>query len=153
MRGGWLDTGSTFTRIVRGEIPARVVWSDEHVVAFLSNAPLSPGHTLVVPREEVDYWVDLEPGLLHHVMSVAQEVAKAIHAAFRPVKVGMVIAGIEVRHAHVHLAPIDAVRDLDFARQDSNPDPAALDAAADRIRAALRELGHTELVSENTPPQ
>lgn len=143
-----MSTGSIFTQIIRGELPARVVWSDEQVVAFLSTAPLSPGHTLVVPRQEVDHWIDLEPALLHHVMSVAQEVAKAIQAAFRPVKVGMVIAGIEVRHAHVHLAPINAVRDLDFARQDSSPDPTGLDAAAVRIRASLRELGHSDVVSD-----
>lgn len=134
-----MSSDSIFTRMMRGELPARFVWSDDRVVAFLSGAPLTHGHALVVPRQEVDDWVDLEPALLHHLMDVAQEVARAMHAAFQPVKVGMVIAGIEVRHVHVHLAPINAVRDLNFDRQDSSPDPAALDAAAESIRARLHD--------------
>lgn len=138
---------SVFTQIIRGERPGRFVWRDARVVALLSSMPLRPGHTLVVPRVEVDHWIDLEPALLEHLMHVAQEVGRAIAAAFRPVKVGLVIAGIEVRHVHVHLAPIDAVRDLDFSRQDAHPDEAALDEAAARIRAALRELGHDEFVA------
>ena len=128
---------SIFTRIIRGDVPARFVWNDEHAIAILASKPLAPGHTLVVPRAEVDHWIDLEPALLQHLMKVAQEVGKAIQHAFRPTKVGVVIGGIEVRHVHVHVSPINSLRELDFANQDPNPDPAVLDDAAARIRAAL----------------
>jgi diadenosine tetraphosphate (Ap4A) HIT family hydrolase len=131
---------------MRGELPARFVWSDESAVAFLSKAPFNHGHTLVVPRKEVDHWIDLEPALLQHIMLVAQQVGKAIQLAFRPAKVGMLIGGLEVPHVHLHLSPVSSVRDFDFDRQDSNPDPARLDAAAESIRSALRELGHSDVV-------
>ena len=143
-----MTTVSVFTKIIRGELPARFVWSDEFAVAFLSKAPFNPGHTLLVPRKEVDHWIDLDPALLHHIMSVAQELGKAIHQAFRPAKVGMLIGGLEVRHVHVHLSPVNSVRDFDFEKQDANADPARLDAAAESIRFALRELGHSDVVPD-----
>jgi diadenosine tetraphosphate (Ap4A) HIT family hydrolase len=130
-----------FTKIIQGEIPGRFVWTDEQAVAFLTVAPIRPGHTLVVPRREVDHWLDLDPALAAHLASVAQSVGKGIHRAFGSKKVGLMIAGLEVPHAHLHLVPVDAVADLDFAKQDRNAKPADLDAAAAKIRAALRELG------------
>ena len=143
-----MSTGSIFAQIIRGDLPARFVWKDEHVVAFLTKAPINPGHTLVVPRQEIDHWIDLEPALLEHLMRVSQEVARAIQAAFNPVKVGLMIAGLEVRHVHVHLTPANGLGDLNFERQDPDPDPTALDAAADQIRAALRERGHSQVVPD-----
>lgn len=134
-----------FTRIIRGELPARFVWKDDLCVAFLSIHPLRPGHTLVVPRAEVDHWLDLEPPLLKHLFTAAQSIGKALQEAFQPTKVGLMIAGLEVPHVHLHLVPIDDVHDLDFARQDPNPDPAAMDRAAERIRAALRKLGYAQV--------
>lgn len=128
---------SVFTRIINGELPGRFVWRDERCVAFLSIQPLKPGHTLVIPIEEVDHWIDLPPDLAAHVFGVAQRVAHAIQQAFQPEKVGLMIAGLEVRHCHLHLVPIHGLHDLDFSRQDKNPDPAMLDDAAARIRAAL----------------
>ena len=139
-----MPTGSIFTQMMRGDLPARFVWEDDLVIALLSSTPLNPGHTLVVPRREVDHWIDLEPELLHHLMKVGRDVAHAIQFVFRPAKVGMVIAGIEVRHVHVHLVPIDAVRDLNFERQERQPDQARLDSDADRIRSALRRAGHAD---------
>jgi histidine triad (HIT) family protein len=135
---------SIFTRIIDGELPGRFVWRDPLAVAFLSIEPLKPGHTLVVPRQEVDHWLDLEPELAAHLMRVAQAVGRGIQRAFRPAKVGLVILGLEVRHVHLHLSPIDGMRDLDFAHADRKPDPEQMDAAAERLRAALRELGHAE---------
>ncbi|MGH7199221.1 MAG: HIT family protein, partial [Planctomycetaceae bacterium] len=128
---------SIFTRIIQGELPGRFVWRDDACVAFLSIQPLKPGHTLVVPLEEIDHWIDMPPQLTAHVMAVAQHVAAAMQRAFRPRKVGVMIAGLEVPHVHVHLVPIDELHDLDFNRQDKNPDPAAMDEAAEKIRAAL----------------
>lgn len=134
-----------FTRIIRGELPGRFVWRDAHCVAFLTIAPLRPGHTLVVPIREVDHWLELEPAEAAHLMSVAQKVGQAVQAAFSPVKVGLMIAGLEVPHVHLHLVPIHELRDLDFARAEKSPVPAAMDEAAARLRAALRAAGHREV--------
>jgi len=133
-----------FTRIINGELPGRFVWRDNRVVAFLTIAPLKPGHVLVVPIEEVDHWIDLEPGLLAHLMEVSQVIGRAVDRAFAPEKVGMMIAGLEVPHVHVHVVPMTSVRDLDFANADSNPSDESLEDAAERIRAALAEFddGH-----------
>jgi histidine triad (HIT) family protein len=135
---------SVFTRIIRGDLPGRFVWRDERCVAFLTIAPLKPGHTLVVPRQEVDHWLDLEPDLAQHLFGVAQSVGKGIQAAFRPTKVGLVIVGLEVPHVHLHVSPIDRLSDLDFAHANPSPDPADMDRAAEKLRFALRELGHAE---------
>ena len=134
---------SIFSRIIDGELPARFVWKDERAVAFLTINPVKPGHALVVPRQEVDHWLDLAPELASHLMLVSQAVGKAIQNAFRPQKVGSAIVGLEVPHVHIHLIPIDAIADLDFSKADPNPAAAAMDDAADKIRAELRALGHT----------
>ena len=136
---------SVFTRIITGELPARRVWQDERCVAFLSNRPLKPGHTLVVPRAEVDHWLDLPPELLHHLASVAQSIGKAVQHGFRPTKVGLMLAGLEVPHVHFHVVPINTVHDLDFANQDPDPSDQALDQAAQTIREALRSLGYRQV--------
>jgi histidine triad (HIT) family protein len=136
---------SIFTRIINGELPGRFVWRDERAVAFLTINPLKPGHTLVVPREEVDHWLDLAPDLAQHLMLVAQAIGKAQQRGFQPTRVGMIIAGLEVPHVHLHVVPIDTLHDLDFSRQDPNPDPADLDPAAATLRQALRDLGYAQV--------
>lgn len=130
-----------FTKIIEGEIPGRFVWRDERAVAFLTIAPLAPGHALVVPVEEVDHWIDLEPDLLAHVMAVARTVGRAQQEAFSPTKVGVLVVGEEVPHAHVHLVPFTGLSQLDIANADPSPDPADLDAAAEALRRALRSQG------------
>ncbi len=137
-----------FSRIISGELPGRFVWRDEQCAAFLTINPLSPGHTLVVPIAEVDHWLDLDPALAAHLMTVSQTIGKALQRGFGPARVGLIIAGLEVPHTHLHLVPIDAVADLDFARAEQNPDPAALDDAAARIRDALREMGYDQRAGE-----
>ena len=137
-----IPMASLFTKIIEGELPGRFVWRDDRTVAFLSIAPLTPGHTLVVPIEEVDDWTDLDPDLLAHLTHVSQIIGKAIDAAFDPTKVGLMIAGLEVPHVHLHVSPIDSVSDLDFANADPNASAESLDEAADRIRAALTEMGY-----------
>ncbi len=131
---------SVFSRIIDGELPATFVWRDDRCVGFLSIQPLRPGHTLVVPRREVDHWIDVDPDEWAHLTSVAQTVGKALQAAYSPAKVGLMLAGLEVPHTHLHVVPIDGVHDLDFANADPDPEPSALEAAAERIRAALRDL-------------
>ncbi len=128
---------SIFSRIIAGELPGRFVYRDERCVAFLSIAPLRPGHTLVVPIEEIDHWIDAPPALNAHLMEVSQKIAVAQQAAFSPTKVALVIAGLEVPHLHLHVIPMQTEADLHFGNADPAPDPAALDAAAAAIRAAL----------------
>lgn len=128
---------SIFSRIIAGELPGRVVYADDRAVALLTIAPLRPGHVLVVPRAEVDHWQDLDADLAAHLMGVAQQIGRAVLEAFPAQRVGLMIAGLEVPHTHLHVVPLDTLGDLDFARADPSPDPAALDDAATRIRAAL----------------
>lgn len=129
-----------FTRIIEGEIPGRFVWRDDRVVAFLTIAPITPGHVLVVTVDEVGHWIDLEPQLLDHLMSVSQTIGRAVARAFTPAKVGVMIAGLEVPHVHVHVVPMMGEGDLNFAHADTSPSAEALDDAAERIRTALAEL-------------
>jgi histidine triad (HIT) family protein len=139
---------SLFSRIIRGELPGRFVWRDERAVAFLTLSPLRPGHTLVVPTLEIDHWLDVPPELMAHLTLVAQKIGGAVQAAFRPEKVGLMIAGLEVRHVHLHVIPIKSLGDLDFARADANASPESLDEAAERLRAALRAAGHREVAEK-----
>jgi histidine triad (HIT) family protein len=132
---------SIFSRIIAGELPAQFVWNDNVCVAFLSNRPLTPGHTLVVPRLEVDHWLDLEPDLLGHLASTAQTIGKAQMAAFKPARIGLLLAGLEVPHVHFHVVPIERSSDLDFGNQDPNPDPTMMVEAAKSIRRELTRLG------------
>jgi histidine triad (HIT) family protein len=129
-----------FTRIINGELPARFVYTDDRCVAFLSINPLRPGHTLVVPRAEVDHWIDLDTTDWQHLTQVSQRLGEALQRAYEPTKVGMMLAGLEVPHAHIHLVPIDDVHDLDFGNAERDPDPQALDDAAERIRKAIAAL-------------
>jgi histidine triad (HIT) family protein len=132
-----------FTKIIEGEIPGRFVWRQDDVVAFLTINPITPGHTLVVPVAEVDHWLDLEPAVAGRCFEVAQVVGRAQMAAFSPTRIGLIIAGLEVPHTHLHVIPIDSEGDLSFAKADPNPSPDALDDAAARVRDALRAGGHT----------
>jgi histidine triad (HIT) family protein len=124
-----------------------LVWKDDKCAAFLSIRPLRPGHTLVVPRLEVDHWLDLDADLLSHLTETAQAVGKAQMAGFKPERIGLLLAGLEVPHAHFHVVPIEALNDLDFGNQDPNPDPAMMDQAAATIRRELRRLGFAEAVA------
>ena len=136
---------SLFTKIINGALPGRFVWRDERAVGLLSIAPLRPGHVLVIPIEEIDHWLDVSPDLMQHLTLVAQKIGQAVQRSFRPEKVGLMIAGLEVRHVHLHLVPIHSLGDLDFAKADAKATPEALDAAAAKLRAALREAGHREV--------
>jgi histidine triad (HIT) family protein len=133
---------SIFTRIIEGELPGRFVWRDDRCVAFLTIAPTAAGHTLVVPIEEVDHWVDLPADLASHLWEVAAHVGRAQRAAFSPRRVGVLIVGDEVPHTHIHLIPMNRLSEMDLATADQSPDASVLDDAADRLRAALRDEGH-----------
>ncbi|MEV4642053.1 HIT family protein [Actinoplanes sp. NPDC049548] len=126
-----------FSRIINGELPGRIVWSDDRVAAFLTIAPLTPGHTLVVPRAEVDEWTDLEPELVAHLMTVSRTIGAALKRAFDAPRIGLVVAGFEVPHAHVHVFPARDMADFDFARADADVSAEELDANHKRILDAL----------------
>ena len=130
-----------FTWIIDGDIPGTFGWRDDQCVAFLSINPLRQGHTLVVPREEVDHWIDCPPELANHLFSVARQIGMALQRAFRPTRVGLMIAGLEVPHLHIHLVPMDGVHDLDFANAASSVETEELDSAAEKIRSELRRMG------------
>lgn len=134
-----------FTRIIRGELPGRFVWRDDDVVAFLTIAPLRPGHVLVVPTAQVDRWTDLDDATWHRLNEVALELGRTLEATFECARVGAIIAGLEVPHCHLHLVPIRTEADLNFANADAHASPESLDDAAERIRAALRQRGHSNV--------
>jgi histidine triad (HIT) family protein len=134
-----------FTQIIQGKLSARFVWKDESCVVFLSNRPLRPGHSLVVPREEVDHWLDLDSSLLCHLAETAQAIGKAQMAGFNPERIGVMLAGLEVPHCHFHVVPIRGLHDLDFGNQDPDPDPVMMDDAAETLRRELRRLGYSQV--------
>ncbi|MEO6653941.1 MAG: HIT family protein [Ilumatobacteraceae bacterium] len=131
-----------FTRIIDGEIPGTFVWRDERCVAFMSINPMAHGHVLVVPIDEVDHWIDASPELSAHLFDVTRHVAEAQRIAFRPARVGVIIAGYEVPHTHIHVIPTNDMSELSFANASPTADPALLEAGAGVIRAALVDAGH-----------
>ncbi|GAA4886567.1 HIT family protein [Serinicoccus chungangensis] len=125
-----------FTRIIEGEIPAHVVWTDDVCAVFLDIEPLTPGHALVVPRAEVDHWVDLPEETTAHLMQVAARVGRAQLEVFDARRVGLIVQGFEVPHAHVHVFPTSDPADFDLSRKGPrDQDDLAHDAAA--LREAL----------------
>lgn len=137
---------SIFTQIINGDLPGHFVWKDDLCVALLTIAPLKPGHTLVVPREEVDSWTDLEPGVMSHLSGVAHSIGRALDKAYQPEKVGLTILGLEVRHVHLHVSCIWKPTDLDFGNADANASPESVAKEAELVRKTLREMGHPEVV-------
>ena len=127
-----------FTRIINGELPGKFVYTDDEVVAFLTIAPLTPGHTLVVPRQEIDQWTDAPEPLLYHCLDVARRIGDAAKQAFGAPRAGLVIAGLEVPHMHIHVFPAWALEDFSFANAKQAGDD-ELDQAAGRLRAALEQ--------------
>lgn len=125
-----------FTRIIQGEIPCHKVYEDERCLAFLDIRPLNPGHTLVIPKQEVDYLFDVDDTLLQHLTLVSKQVARAIGSAVPCKRVGVIVAGLEVPHAHIHLVPINGMGDINFARAQP-AEQEDLAATAAKIRTAL----------------
>jgi diadenosine tetraphosphate (Ap4A) HIT family hydrolase len=130
---------SVFTMIINGDLPGRFVYEDDEVVAFLTIEPMTQGHTLVVPRAEVDNWQNADPGLFNKVMDVAQRIGRAVCSAFGTERAGLIIAGLEVPHLHVHVFPARNLTDFGFAHVDRNPSPKSLDEAQAKIKSALAQ--------------
>jgi len=127
---------SIFTRIIQGEIPCHRLLEDDRYLAFLDVRPISPGHALVIPKVEIDRLFDLDDALLGDLMVFAKRVALAIEAVVPCERVGLMVAGLEVPHAHVHLVPIRSIGDLSFANA-TPAEPADLATLAESIRQQL----------------
>ncbi|MHC3002840.1 HIT family protein [Gordonia metallireducens] len=139
---------SVFSMIINGDIPGRFVWKDGEAVAFLTIEPVTPGHVLVVPRNEVDHWEQIDSSLFAHLSGVAQKVGQAVKDAFDAPRIGLLIAGLEVPHVHIHVFQGLSLETFDLANADKNASPEELDAAAEKIRASLRSLGYGEYVAD-----
>lgn len=126
---------SIFSKIAAGEIPSYKCAESEHFYAFLDINPLKEGHTLVIPRREVDYIFDMDDQDLAEFQLFAKKVALAIRKAFPCKKVAQVVLGLEVPHAHIHLIPMDSEKDVDFRREKLQLTPEQFEAIAAKIRA------------------
>ena len=132
---------SIFSRIVAGEIPCHKVAEDDRFLAFMDIMPLAVGHTLVIPKQEVDRIWDLEPDDLGALHQFAQRVALAIEAAIPCQRVGVAVIGLEVPHAHVHLIPLQSVADINFERPKLKLESEQLASSAQAIQLAYNNLG------------
>lgn len=126
-----------FSKIIQGEIPSHKIAEDENYYAFLDIFPLVEGHTLVVPKVEVDYLFDLDDDTLGGMHVFAKKVAKAIEQAIPCQRIGTAVVGLEVPHAHLHLVPINSVGDLSFTKEKLKPSQEELAATAEKIRKFL----------------
>lgn len=127
---------SIFTKIVNGEIPAHIVAENDQFFAFLDISPLQKGHTLVIPKKEVDYIFDLEDKLLGEMMIFSKQVAHKIKNVFPCNRIGVTVIGLEVPHAHIHLVPINQLSDMNFANEKMSLSPAELTEMALKIKNA-----------------
>src|SRR6476469_5181941 len=131
---------TVFTQIINGDLPGRFVYEDDEIVAFLTIQPMTQGHTLVVPRAEIDQWQDVHPAAFTKVMGVSQLIGKAVCKAFGAQRAGMIIAGLEVPHLHVHVFPAYNLTDFGFANVDHNLSLESLDEVQAKILPALSDL-------------
>jgi len=132
---------SLFSRIIDGELPGHFALKDHLCVVFMTIQPITEGHALVVPREPVDQWIDLPSRTSAHLFDVARQVGIAQRAAFGRTRVGLVIAGFEVNHCHLHCIPADEMNNLSFAHQQRDVAPERLAFAAAKLAAQLRVDG------------
>ena len=129
---------SIFTKIIHGEIPCYKIAEDERFFAFLDINPVSRGHTLVIPKEETDYLFDLDPALLGGLTQFAQKIAKALKQAVACNRIGVVVMGLEVPHAHIHLIPMDSEADIDFHKSKLKLTPEEFTTLANKIKSSIQ---------------
>lgn len=129
---------SIFTRIINKEIPGYIVAENDHAIAFLDINPLNEGHTLVVPKKEVDKLFDLDEDTYLNLQAFTHQVAKAIEKAIPCLRVGVAVVGLEVPHAHIHLIPLHSMADIDFSRPRLELTSDGLDTIRKKIRFRLK---------------
>jgi diadenosine tetraphosphate (Ap4A) HIT family hydrolase len=137
-----------FSRIIAGEQPGVFVWRDDRCVAFMSINPIAPGHTLVVPVEEIDHWLDADADLVAHLFDVTRVIGGAQREVFDCRRIGVIVAGYEVPHTHIHVIPTNSMADVAFANAAEWVDRDELEAAAAAIRRALRAAGRAEVAGD-----
>jgi histidine triad (HIT) family protein len=125
---------SIFTRIINREIPASIIAEDERFIAFLDVMPLVAGHTLIVPKQEVDYIFDLDDTTLSDMMVFAKKVARVLKKSIECKRIGVAVIGLEVPHTHVHLVPMNTMGDINFSRPKLSPSKEELEKIANTIR-------------------
>ena len=128
---------SIFSKIINREIPAQIIAEDDRFIAFLDIMPLVVGHTLIVPKKEVDYIFDMEDDQLKDIHVFAKKIAAAVRKAVPCKRIGVAVIGLEVPHAHIHLVPMNTADDLNFTRAKLKPSASELAEVADKIRAAI----------------
>ena len=128
---------SIFTKIINREIPANIICEDEDFIAFLDINPLVEGHTLVIPKKEVDYLFDLDDNTLSKLSLFSKKVAKAVKEAIPCKRIGVAVIGLEVPHTHVHLVPLNNMDDINFSRPKLNPDKEELKITSEKIITCL----------------
>ena len=131
---------SLFTRIIRGELPGHFVYKDEICVAFLTINPVATGHTLVVPIEEIDEWVDLPTATSSHLMLVAKRIGLAQKQLYSCNRVGMIIAGFEIPHCHLHVIPANTMADLSFEHAAAHVESERLSEQAEHLASVLKTI-------------
>ncbi len=134
---------SIFSKIINGEIPGHFVWKDSLCFSILTIQPICPGHLLVVPREEIDHWDDVAATTAAHLIQVSQKIAKAIKQVFPCKRVGLMIAGLEVPHTHIHLLPVNNLNEFNFKLAHEVPQD-ELTRIASSLRQVLLQLGNQE---------
>ena len=127
---------SIFTKIIKGEIPCYKIAEDDRFIAFLDVFPIKKGHTLVVPKAQIDYLFDLDDPLLSDLMLFAKKVAKKMERAITCERIGVAVIGLEVPHAHIHLVPLDTVGDIDFGQPKLQLSSEEMAEIADSIRVS-----------------
>ena len=128
---------SIFSKIVQGEIPCHKIAENDQFLAFLDVMPLVEGHTLVIPKQEIDYIFDLDPEVLAGLMKFAQRIAPAIKKAIPCKRIGVAVIGLEVPHAHVHLVPLNRMLDINFSQEKLKLSQESLAKTAELIRSFI----------------
>ena len=124
---------SIFTKIIKGEIPCYKIAEDDRFIAFLDVFPIKKGHTLVVPKVQIDYLFDLDDSLLSDLMIFAKKVSQKMQSAISCERIGIAVIGLEVPHAHIHLVPLDTVGDIDFSQPKLQLSAKEMNEIADSI--------------------
>ena len=128
---------SIFTRIIQGEIPAHIIYEDDQVLAFLDNSPLTDGHTLLIPKQEIDYLFDLPDELYNYLWTVAKKLARPLQTAMGSKRVGVIVEGFLVPHTHIHLVPINNDQQLKHGSRNHDTTDEEFAAIATKIKEFL----------------
>lgn len=139
---------SVFSMIRDGDLPGRFLWRDDVCFVILSINPITPGHSLVIPNEEIDHWIDVDIETWRHCNEVAMHIGKAMDDAYDYERVAVAVAGFEVPHMHIHVIGADSMADMSFARAEQSPDPERLERDASVLRHALASAGHGPVTAD-----